>query len=62
MTEPSPRFLMHRHLLSTETPEGRGSRVSRGGGGVAWARGAEHAANTWMSYTGLEEGMAANCR
>lgn len=23
---------------------------------------AQHAASTWMSYTGLEEGMAANCR
>lgn len=52
---------MHRRLLLTEKLEGRGSREDRGEE-KAWVRGAEHAANTWMSYTGLEEGMAANCR
>lgn len=32
------------------------------GAGDPTPPGAQHAANTWMSYTGLEEGMAANCR
>lgn len=38
----------------------RRQKGKSGGGG--WGLGAQHAVNTWMSYTGLEEGMAANCR
>lgn len=48
-------------LTVTEwTVGGRGWEEKEGG--VAPLLSAQHAASTWMSYTGLEEGMAANCR
>ena len=62
MTEQKPRLELHWCLLINRETRGERQQGKPGGGEEAGAPGTQHAANTWMSYTGLEEGMAANCR
>lgn len=62
ITEPNPRLQSHWCLLIHRENRGGRQQGKPGGREEARAPGAQHAANTWMSYTGLEEGMAANCR